>query len=290
MTNTNNMISKNIKSLRIAYGESQLDLALSIELDSPNAIANYEKGIRIPKPEIRKRIAKHYRITEEELMYSDFSGLHFPKSIFGDKEKMIEMSLEMFPVIKTEQAIRNAEFRTGFEAHLRIIEAMKNSITGNDSDYDVCFESYDKCEMPEATANILGLFLLLEIFMKNQWMRDGAEALSKNRINGDELLKKYYLKDFDDMSESQGFSEDMNEREMSEFEECISDLLKELRKHSEWSDLVDYYVAIRYLHGCVDNSQTDEMNKAIGGEMLLVFAQFGNVYAKKFLRKGVEFA
>ena len=39
-----NQLGRNIKSLRTAYGETQLELALAVGLDSPNAIANYEKG------------------------------------------------------------------------------------------------------------------------------------------------------------------------------------------------------------------------------------------------------
>jgi len=54
MANVSNQLEKNIKYLRTAYGESQLDLALAVGLNSPNAIANYEKGIRSPKPDIRK--------------------------------------------------------------------------------------------------------------------------------------------------------------------------------------------------------------------------------------------
>lgn len=51
MANVNNRLGKNIKYLRTAYNESQLSLALDIGLDSPNAIANYEKGTRNPKPD-----------------------------------------------------------------------------------------------------------------------------------------------------------------------------------------------------------------------------------------------
>lgn len=40
-----NQLGRNIKSLRTAYGETQLELALAVGLDSPNAIANYEKEI-----------------------------------------------------------------------------------------------------------------------------------------------------------------------------------------------------------------------------------------------------
>lgn len=85
---SNSQLGKNIKYLRTAYGETQLDLALAVGLDSPNAIANYENGGRTPKPDIRKKIAIHYRITEDELIHSDFSGLKVPTNLLNDKEKI----------------------------------------------------------------------------------------------------------------------------------------------------------------------------------------------------------
>ncbi|MGL5354760.1 MAG: helix-turn-helix domain-containing protein, partial [Clostridium sp.] len=113
MVNVRNQLEKNIKYLRTAYGESQLDLALAVGLDSPNAISNYEKGIRSPKPDIRKKIASHYRITEDELTHSDFSGLYFSTSQLGDKKKMIEIAMLMFPIIGTEKAMADASFKQG---------------------------------------------------------------------------------------------------------------------------------------------------------------------------------
>ena len=70
-------LAKNIQSLRTAYGETQLELALSIGIESPNAIANYEKGARSPKLEIRKKMALHFRITEDELLHADFFKFSF---------------------------------------------------------------------------------------------------------------------------------------------------------------------------------------------------------------------
>ena len=92
-------LAKNIKSLRTAYGETQFELALSIGIEAPNAIANYEKGERNPKPEIRKKIASHFRVTEDELLHTDFSNLRFSPNAFNDKEKMVEMTLLVFPVL-----------------------------------------------------------------------------------------------------------------------------------------------------------------------------------------------
>lgn len=62
-----NKVGDNIYYLRNAYGETQMELAYAIGLNSPNSISNYEKGYSHPKREILRKISEHYRITEEEL-------------------------------------------------------------------------------------------------------------------------------------------------------------------------------------------------------------------------------
>lgn len=61
----NDYIDKNIKSLRIAYSKTQIELVFALGLNSLATIANYEKSTYNPEPEILQKITKHYRITEE---------------------------------------------------------------------------------------------------------------------------------------------------------------------------------------------------------------------------------
>ena len=68
-------LGENINILLEFYGETQLELAHRIGLESPNTISNYITGIRKPKQIIRQKIAEHFRITEDELMYGDLTPL-----------------------------------------------------------------------------------------------------------------------------------------------------------------------------------------------------------------------
>lgn len=291
MTVLNNQFGKNIKYLRTAYGETQLDLALAVGLDSPNAIANYEKGERTPKPEIKKKIALHYRITEDELVRSDFSGMQVSSSQLGNKQKMIEMSLLMCPITCTDKAMKDSLFQKGYAAHMRALDAMKDGLTFADADYDMCIgaysDSYDEYETPESLANILWWIVITELSMKNQWMIDGAEALSDKRVSKKDFFKNFYLKDcsFPDEGKLLGETELKDLKEMGE---TVVELLKELKKNAQYSNLADYYIALRYILGCVDNELTEAMNKAVGSEMIWAFAQLGNKYAKKFILLGIE--
>ncbi len=284
-------LAKNIKSLRTAYGETQLELALSIGIESPNAIANYEKGARSPKLEIRKKMALHFRITEDELLHADFSNFRFSPNAFNDKEKMVEMALLMFPVLSSEDALKNNSFQKAYDAHMRAIESMKAGKEYSETDVNICFDLYsdaaEKDDIPEASANLLWWLLICEISTKNQWMLKIAEALNNSSDKSSKLLKSYYLRDMSEDATDSDATE-IEQSEMDDFDEAIKEILKGLKQDSRLSSLADYYLALRYSLGCINNDLTEDMNRAIGNEMMWAFAELGNIYVKRFILKGIE--
>lgn len=290
MVKTKNRLGNNIKCLRTAYNETQLDLSLAIGLDSPNSISNYEKGERYPNPDVRKKIAAHYRITEDQLINSDFSSLKFSPLQLGNKEKMIEIALRAFPIITTERAMNDSLFQKGYAAHMRIIDTMKEGCVFSESDFDMCIDSYldsyNKSKTTESIANIIWWFLIYEIFVKNQWIIENVNDWNDKNILKDDFLKKYYLKDCSIVDE-QNTTKDINSNDLEE-DDLIIELLSELKKDSKYSDLADYYVALRYIWGCIDNELTEEMNKTVGEEMMWSFMQLGNKYAERIILQGFE--
>lgn len=284
-------LAKNVRSLRTAYGETQFELAQSIGIESPNAIANYEKGVRSPKPEIRKKIASHFRVTEDELLHTDLSNLCFSTNAFNDKENMVEMTLLMFPVLSSEDALKNNSFHKAYDAHMRAIESMKAGKGYSGADVDICFDLYsdalEKDDIPEASANLLWWLLIYEISLKNQWMLKIAKTLNNSCGKSSELLKAYYLRDMSEDAADLDATE-IEQSEMDDFDEAIKEILKELKQNSRLSNLADYYLALRYSLGCINNELTEDMNRAIGNEMMWAFAELGNVYTKRFILKGIE--
>lgn len=295
MAGIKNYLPQNIKSLRMAYGESQMDLAFAIGLDSPSAISNYEKGIRNPKPEVRKKLAEHFRVTEEQLMHVDLSGIRNTSFNFlSDIHKAQELTFAAFPVVCSETAMKNASFAAGYNAHMRIKECMLSGQEPDDKDYDICFDSYDsvfeKDAVPEAAGNMLWWLLQLEYIALNQQISQGAQHMMENKISGAEFLQQYYLKNFDFESEDDGdeVSEDTESLEFyKDIEEIVQDLLKKV-KSSQLSDLAYYYTAVRYAYGLVRNEYSQETNQAMGREMLWAMSELGNKYAKKFLQIAIS--
>ncbi len=290
MAGVKNYLPQNIKSLRTAYGESQMDLAFAIGLNAPAAISNYESGTRSPKPEVRKKIAEHFRITEEQLMHVDLSGIRkISFEVLSDIHKVQELIFAAIPVVCSEEALKNRTFANGYNAHMRIKKCMLAGQEPNDKDYDICLDSYysafEDDAIPEAAGNMLWWLLQLEYFVLNQQISEGAQHLMENKISGIEFLRQCYLKNFD--FENEDDTNASPDKESIDFyndsEEIVQDLLKKLQS-SRLSDLAYYYTTLRYTCGIVKNELSQEMNQAIGNEMLWAISELGNKYAKNYLQ------
>ncbi len=291
MAGIKNYLPQNIKSLRMTYGESQMELAFAIGLDAPAAISNYENGTRSPKPDVRRKIAEHFRITEEQLMHVDLSGVHkLSFEYLNDETRILEIIFAAFPVVCSDSALKNSLFADGYSAHMRIKKCLLSGKEPNEKDYDICFASYDKAfeeyALPEAAANMLWWLVQIEYTVLNPKITEGAQQLIKNKISGVEFLRKCCLKNFDFEGEDDT-DDDSAKRENLQFyndiEELVQDYLKVLRS-SHLSDLAYFYVAIKYLFGSVKNEFSQEMNQAIGNELLWAVSELGNKYAKAYLQ------
>lgn len=172
-----------------------MDLAFAIGLDAPAAISNYENGTRSPKPAVRKKIAEHFRITEEQLMHVDLLGMRqISFEVLNDIHKIQELTFAVFPVVCSEEAMKNNAFANGYNAHMRIQKCMLRGQEPDDKDYDICLDSYDSAfeedSIPEAAGNMLCWLLQLEYIVLNQQISEGAQHLMENKISGVEFLRQ----------------------------------------------------------------------------------------------------
>lgn len=278
--------AKNIKALRNAYGETQLELAFAIGLDSPSAISQYENGTRIPQTRERQRLAEHFRITEDELAHADFSRYTVP-SISGDvREKASGFLDGLLPIISTEKAMADPQFKKGYEAHLRICESIKAGKPVNERTAESCIDAYLDAlydnHVSEAAANLLWWLVVEGIEANYGETSDGVKKLRQKKISTQEFYKNHFLISCD------GESAQQRENSRAEFleengEDCI-DLLKKLKACPYLSELADYYSALMYTYGMIDNGLTLEMNQSIGYEMLRAAARLGNKYAKRAVK------
>ena len=97
------------------------------------------------------------------------------------------------------------------------------------------------------------------------------------------LAKKLQHKDWTKLRENEDQSiKDKRKGFVADFEEVVVAALKALKSEQEWSDLADYYLALRYVLCMVDTGLSNEMNTAVGMQMMLSFMTMGNRYAFAF--------
>lgn len=283
-------LGANIRGLRKGYGETQLDLAMAIGVET-TAISNYELGERVPERDVLLKIAKHYRITENELLHGNFANLkNMSKMPINDKEYNKVMFDKMLPLICTDKALENAKFKEAYDMHQEMYGLI---IDGEEFDTDKierCMDLYDAAReegIIEGAANYLWwLFFFSFIFsFLTPKMLDNIAALKKKDATIKDIIHNGYLPSFDNEPTDKETQEFLEARKgfIEDNEVSMVVNIYRLKHTQEYQDLGDYYLALYYKFDIISNTLSPEMNSAVGDEMMLAFSLMGNSHADNFI-------
>lgn len=289
-------LADNLRYLRESYGEAQLDVALAIGVEK-NTISNYECGIRSPKPDTLKKLARHFLISVEDLLKNDYSNL--PRR--EPNPKALNQSYEvMFPIVSSDEALKNPSFRQGVQSHRAFYEHCRSGTLGEDQGWhyldnamEYYTEAFETSAGKEAMANCMSIWLLIHfvIFVVPDVVDAAAAPI--------ELLRKKNQKfnqDIFDFLEEREDDPDW-EKDIAEFkdlstdpetQEMLTESLKILRGSEEYRDVADFFLAMQYFCGAVRSGLSAEINRRVGLEMMDAFAKMGNPMARRFLRFGKD--
>lgn len=275
-----NQLGRNIQHLRIIHNET-LDELGSIIHCAKSTVKGYENGSRKPDLQTLQLLSAHYNKPVDELLYTDLTGLEIISIDLNSPAHTTELLRVILPLYSSEEAMKNPNFKNGYDLSQRLLEAFSNAEVLSGSVIARIFEAFvkatDESESPEAVAN-----LVWSVFVCWSHIADTNKLLTlQNKLLSKKLSIKDYmsLKDTEDSSiieKKAGF--------VSYFDGTITEALKALKSKQEWSDLADYYLALRYVVGMVDTALTTEMNSAVGMQMMLSFRTLGNSYAFTFCK------
>lgn len=289
-------LGANIKALRFVWGETQDNLAYALGLEENTNISYYENGKRYPKRDIISKIAKHYRITEYELMYSDFTGsAKLPLSKKQNSESVKKDLSIIFPIKETEEALQNKSFKRACELHKNFYECVTKSVDFIESDADECIKLYRKAfdeGVLEAAVNYLSLIFLFgySLCILTPELCENFENRDADITSLSELISYGFLPNFTDNSQEE--YDELNDIRIDficENNKTILMYINKLKRSKCYAFLGDYYLALRYMFGMVNNNLSVEMNNTIGYEMMITFAAIGNKYARAFIELGKNF-
>lgn len=186
-------------------------------------------------------------------------------------------------MIYTEAALKNEHFKNAFDIHNEVFNQLKNLSLDSVDRLSDCVDEYFEAQNDvnsevEAAGNIMGIFYFFSLVVQTpKFLKNRSSVLLKISENNREI-KKALEEPYPDFGDFEKF---LNNEETLEF---VDNLLLLVKRSIEWSDLADYYIALRYVFSLVDNDLGMEINKRIGVEFLSSFALVKNSYAINFLR------
>lgn len=275
-----NQLGRNIQHLRIIHNETLEELGGIIHC-AKSTVKGYENGSRKPDLQTLQLLAAHYNKPVDELLYADLTGVESISIDMNSPSRTTELMKTILPLYSSEYAMGNANFKNGYELSQRLLAAFSSAEVLPGNMIVRIFESFataaDESENPEAVAN-----LVWSIFVWWAQIYDTNQILSlQNKL----LSKKLSSKDWMSLKDTEDAS--VAEKRVSfitDFDAIITEALKVLKSEQEWSDLADYYIALRYVVGMVDTDLSTEMNSAVGMQMMLSFMTLGNSHAFTFCK------
>lgn len=276
----NNLLGRNIQRLREIHGDTLDKLGAAIGC-AKSTIKGYENGSRKPDPDTLKTIANYYGKTIDELMYTDLTSLKKIDVQQSSLSSTVETFKKIMPLFSSEEAMNNASFKKGYDLSQRILSAFASGETLRGTiitDVTELFvQATNETEAPEAIANLVWSIFVWwsQIFDVKEMLALQNKLLSK-RIDMVELSRAIKRVSPEVESKRQGFISDMDE--------LLCESIKSLKSDENWSDLGDYYLALRYTNGLVDTDLSVEMNVTMGIQFMIAYAQLDNKYAKMFFR------
>lgn len=275
------MIAKNIKFLRKKYNETQPELAKQLYIVQ-SRISDFEKGKPVPE-EIIKNIARHYRVTEHDLKYTDLAEYESITEI-PKKELIFNMLKYLFPIIMTPQAIEDEDFKKGYDLYFDLTEGAQKGEKIEISDLKNILISFrtawKRNKVLPAIANYVGIILFITATFNER-----EDALVNAIISERDLdyleVKKLYLRQMSNNNELKEIEKDRQEF-FEDHEETVMSYIKILKETSDYYDLADYYLAIMHFVGFVESELDCQTNQRVAINILNQLCKIENKYAIQF--------
>ena len=212
-------LGKQIRALREAYGETQLELAAALGYDSPTTISMYENGWRgRDKYDVVSKIAAHYRITEEALLHRDYQTVSYKDLMIDDPVILGQIILRILPILYSKSAGKDPAFLKTWKRHKQAADAIVKSMQFQKKAFLECMEGYRNIlvskKIPEAAANMLWWLLVASFFYRYPKISEGLRELGKGKITKREFFREYYLVSDATTTGSEYMQDDNTDKEM----------------------------------------------------------------------------
>ncbi len=288
------MRANNLRYLRKKFQEKQTELCVQLGV-TQNTLSGYETGKYAIPDDIAQKLAYHYRISVYDFSYSDLSESD-PQFISDNgflpaKNIIVQMLNALFPFIPPSANCKDESFLKAYEKICTLQQKTQNLQMIERDEMAECLllftDSWKEHKNENAVANCLSIMLM----MCTGYYSDKND---QDRLFTDSIINPRALNYFD--AQKIILRNIPNERKMNEltqkrlafvrlYEEASISCMKRLKSSSDpdLRALADYFGAIMYLVGFVDNKFDSETNQRIGLELVEQLCKLKNRYAENFL-------
>lgn len=280
-------LGQNLKQIREKNGETITDLS-EVLGKATNTISQYENNKRKPSYEDLEKISNHYNVSIDDLLYSDLSDsldtVKMLNNIKNNYEFLDKKCLLMFPILSSTEAKQNKKFTRALMLHKSWFNDSEH-FTDNEIGelLDLYFDLYFETDFAVVRANILGIIFLVASIGTMSEIRDEFLSFIKHKGKTNKYNNtKFFVSNFY-LDRKKTSLDEIIDASKSEIDNFILLLLSNLKGVETLYNLREYYLALRYIFGIVNNSFNEINNKKFGILLMLDLEKMGNKYAKNYL-------
>lgn len=292
------MRAKNLKYLRKKYKEKQVMLGSKINI-SQNALSDYENG-KCPIPDdVAGKLAYHYRVSLFDFTNTDLSEhdlLDYKSGFLPVKRLAEQMLTALFPFVSPPTDCKDESFQKGYE----MISTFQNRVTTlqaiETDEMAECLllfsNAWKESKIESALANCLSVILWMCLGYyseKNDQERTFIDSIMNQKTLDYIEAQKLILRGSPNIAKQHELTAGRLEY-VRTYEEIAVDCIKCLKSSSDADlrALADYYLAVMYVVGFVDNEFDFETNQRIGFDLVGQLCRIDNPYAQALLSSIIE--
>ncbi len=277
------LVSDNFKFLYKHFGDKQTGLAQMFRV-SQSDISCYANGKKPIPVDILQKIAIRYGVSVDDLVYKDLR-LEFDTPYLIDAKDAMKIGENMFPILTSKIAKSNNNFN---RAHKILLDAL--CVEKIDDIYEKIIileyaielfqKAWEESNSYIALSNSLSTILLIYALYSCRGIHIGQELIEKGSLSSLEI-ESSFLRD-PIKPESQNPYEEKKKVFFTKYDELVYGNIKLLKSNTMFSELGDYYLAICYLVGFVEEFLECDNCSNVGIYMLIQLSKLDNKYADKF--------
>ena len=136
-----NQLGRNIQHLREMYNETLEELGNVIHC-AKSTVKGYENGSRKPDLQTLQSLAAHYNKPVDELLHTNLTGVENISLDLNSPGHTTELMRTILPLYSSEDAMKNPNFKSGYDLSQRLLEAFSNAEVLSGSVIVRIFESF----------------------------------------------------------------------------------------------------------------------------------------------------